>query len=256
MTILLLVIAYRTWLWGAQPANGPLIAISADTAWHSQLGLTISTYEVALARVGARYVIIRPEDGQPDQVLDRVDGLLLAGGGDIDPALYRKSDPAAELVDRIRDDFELALIRGALARNMPILGVCRGIQILNVAHGGTIQTLRNDPQRGPHHGGRIQWPHTHAVEVAKGSRLATIIGAGSKNVNAFHGQAVHQVGNQIDAVATTADGVVEAIERKDRQFVMAVQWHPEILSIANAEELSLFRALVRAANHYRSPQSP
>ena len=123
----------KIWQRASVPRNAPRIGVSLDTAWHARAGITTKGYEVALTRAGAAIVEIRPGASGRNEILDRLDALLLAGGGDVDPQLYGGAPGDAQLVDRTRDEFELALIQGALDRNMPILGICRGIQILSVS---------------------------------------------------------------------------------------------------------------------------
>ena len=242
---------YELWQWAVVPAGAPVIGVSLDTAWHSRWGLTSQSYDLALTRVGARTHNIRPGDATADEILDSIDALLLTGGGDVDPALYGGDPAAAQLVDRGRDDLEIALIRGALRRDMPILGICRGIQILNVAQGGDLRDLRRDKVLADAHGIDLDSLDAHDVDITPGSRLAEIVGAERKAVNSFHGQAVGRLADKLHAVARSADGVIEAVEQPDRRFVVAIQWHPEILSVNDAAELALFKRLVEKAREYR-----
>ena len=246
------VVGFRAWQWAMVPRDAPVIGLSLDTAWHSRLGISSKTYETALTRVGARIYPIRPDELSADEILDRIDGLLLSGGGDVDPNLSGVDPGGAKLVDRERDDLEIALIRGALQRDMPILGICRGIQILNVAHGGTLRNLRDEPALKDTHGVSLDSLTAHSVSIAAQSRLGGIIVADAKEVNSFHFQAVAEVGNDLRAVATSPDGVVEALERDDKRFVIAIQWHPEILSLEDAAELALLEEFVRQAKLRRN----
>ena len=237
----------RIWQWAIVPRDAPLIGVSLDTAWHARAGITSVSYEVALTRAGARTLDLRPGGKSPDEILDRIDGLLLAGGGDVDPELYGGTPDGAELVDRQRDDFELALIRGALARNMPILGICRGIQILNVSQGGTVRNLRDDPARADVHNIGLDSMDAHPVEITAGSHLAALLGPGPLGVSSFHGQAVGRVGPTVRVAARAPDGVVEAIEVADRAFVVAMQWHPEMPPV----QMPVFGAFVKEAKACR-----
>ncbi len=160
--------------------------------------------------------------------MDQIDGLLLTGGGDIDPRLYGGNPDNGQLVDRVRDDFEIALIRGALEREMPILGICRGIQILNVAQGGTLKTLRNDAERSKRHGIGLSSMSAHDVTISPDSQLARLLQPGDRAVNSFHGQAVDKVADGLTVVATAEDGAIGAIECPGRAFVVTTQWHPEV----------------------------
>lgn len=190
------------------------------------------------------------------RILERIDGLILSGGVDVDPHLFGQEPlPGLGPVSPERDRSELALTREALAAGMPILAICRGIQVLNVAAGGTIiQDV--DSARFPDllkHRQEAPWWHaSHAVEVEPGSRLADLLGlkAGMSTirVNSFHHQAVDRVAEPLTAVARSPDGVVEAVEhRDDRRFVVGVQWHPEGMVDRHARQRGLFRGLVRAA---------
>jgi gamma-glutamyl-gamma-aminobutyrate hydrolase PuuD len=181
-----------------------------------------------------------------------VDALLLSGGDDVDPALYGGDASEAGSINRRRDEFEIRLIRAALDRNMPVLGICRGIQILNVAHGGSIRNLRADEALSEHHGIDVDSFTAHKVTVAADTRLAAAIGAGMHRVNSFHGQAVGRVGDGLRVCATADDGVIEGLERPDRAFVIGIQWHPEITSLTEEAALTLFRALVLHAEAYRT----
>jgi putative glutamine amidotransferase len=235
----------KIWQWASVAADAPVIGVSFDTAWHAQMGATTTSYRIGLTRAGAKIVELDVDD-EPGEILDRIDGLLLAGGGDIDPALYGGDPQAAQLVDRKRDDFELALIRGACQRDMPILGICRGIQILNVSQGGTLRDLRHDAELSETHGIDLDSIDAHEVEIVDGSRLAQLLGPGTHRVNSFHGQAVNQVGQTAQAVARSPDGLVEAIELPGQSFVIGTQWHPEMPS----QQMAVFEAFVEQAAAY------
>jgi putative glutamine amidotransferase len=189
-------------------------------------------YARSVERAGAVPVVLPTlAPTHAEALLERVDGLLLSGGVDVDPSLYgRPRHPKLGRVDRERDLFELALTRLALQRDLPILAICRGQQLLNVATGGTlIQDIPSELSGAVTHdapGRRTE--RSHAVEVSAGSRLAEILGAGPLSVNSFHHQAIDDLGAGLVVTGRSpADGVIEAVEVKDRSFVVAVQWHPE-----------------------------
>jgi putative glutamine amidotransferase len=170
----------------------------------------------------------------PDDVpalLDRLDGVLLSGGVDVDPALYgQEPHPRLGRVNRRRDLFELALVREAVRRDVPILAICRGHQVLNVATGGTlVQDIASLVEGHADHDGRgPRWRRAHPVEVTAPSRLREILGPDAVAVNSIHHQAVDRVGEDLVVTARCpADGVVEGLERPSSRFVVAVQWHPE-----------------------------
>jgi len=169
--------------------------------------------------------------GDAAALLGRLDGLLLSGGADVDPSLFgARPHPKLGRVDRRRDDFELALVREALRRDIPILAICRGHQVLNIACGGTL--IQDIPSELPgtlnHDAPGKRWHRSHAVEVVSGSRLRDILGREALRVNSFHHQAIERVGQGLVVSARCAeDGVIEGLEIPSRRFVVAVQWHPE-----------------------------
>jgi putative glutamine amidotransferase len=191
----------------------------------------------------------KPEDA-PD-FLDRVSALVLSGGSDVDPVLFGQA-PHSKLgrVVRERDDFELALCREALRRDLPILAICRGQQVLNVATGGTlIQDIPSEVSGGVEHDPRRQrWQSAHLVHILEGTRLRGILGRETVAVNSFHHQAVDALGRGLLVSARSdGDGVVEAVEMTDRRFVVGVQWHPESFWDRSEGFHSLFDALLAAA---------
>jgi putative glutamine amidotransferase len=244
----LLLAAFFAWR-SRPPEGGPKIGLSMASGFVIHRPL----YEEALARAGGQAIPITPtdDDERLSSMLDEIDALLLSGGDDVTPALYGgRGDSASS--DRQRDEFEIRLIHAALDRDMPVLGICRGIQILNVAHGGTVRDLRADEELSDRHGIDLDSFAAHDVDVAAGTRLADVIGAGTHRVNSFHGQAVGRVGAELRVCAAADDGVVEGIERPDRTFVIGIQWHPEITSLTDEAALALYRALVRQAEAYRA----
>ncbi len=192
-------------------------------------------YLEALTRAGAESrVLDAVRDGIP-AVLDDCDGVLLTGGADVDPVLY--ADPErhpATVIDRARDDYELALTRAALDRGVPILAICRGVQVLNVAAGGTlVQDLPSaQPATLSHKPGGAPDRVAHEIEVTPGTRLEGLLrdrldASRRVGVNSRHHQSVKAVAPGFRVSATAPDGVVEAIERPDAAFCLGVQWHPE-----------------------------
>jgi putative glutamine amidotransferase len=200
-------------------------------------------YPEAVAAAGGKPVLLPLEARD----LGGMDGLLLSGGGDIAPDLYGE-DPRAELrgVDRKRDEYELSLTREVLRSRIPVLAICRGIQVLAVAaQGRLIQDLSqmgdiNHWQTAP----RPQ-PH-HWVEVLTGTRLRDILGVDRLFVNSFHHQAVAQVPPGFRIAARSSDGVIEAIESQGENFVLGVQWHPECMWRSDPLALRIFQAFVEA----------
>jgi putative glutamine amidotransferase len=213
------------------------------------LGLS---YMRAIERAGGLPVALPPLKGENvDPLLDRLSGLLLTGGPDIDPACYG-AEPHPELgpIDHDVDVFEIALCRQADRRGMPILGICRGAQVLNVAREGSL--IQHLPDTGTAVEHRQVEPGdrtTHVVRVAPDSGLAQATGGGPVDVNSFHHQAIDRLGLGLRPVAWAQDGVIEAIEAdegQDGQLVLGVQWHAETL-VEETEQLALFERLVQAA---------
>jgi putative glutamine amidotransferase len=180
-------------------------------------------------------------------LLSRVDGLLLTGGGDVAPALYG-AEPAPETAgcDDERDHAEVALVQAAMAARIPILAVCRGIQILNVACGGTLVQHLPAVTAQPHL--VIDRPRevVHSVELQPGSDLRRIVGVDSLGVNSLHHQAVNRIGTGLRPVAWAGDGTVEALEDQ-AGWVIGVQWHPELLA-DQSEQIRLFEWLVEQSS--------
>jgi putative glutamine amidotransferase len=200
-------------------------------------------YGEAVARAGGLPVILAPVGPEAiDALLDRLDGLCLSGGPDLHPSTYG-AEPAPELgpTEPEADTFELALARRAARRGMPILGICRGMQVMNVAAGGTLrQHLSEHRQDVP--GDRT----THRVRVVRTSRLRALAGRATVEVNSFHHQAPDRLGDGLRLSARSVDGVIEGIEDPRAHFHVGVQWHAECLT-DRPEHLALFEGLVHAA---------
>jgi putative glutamine amidotransferase len=186
-----------------------------------------------------------------EAVVPSLDGVLLTGGGDIDPARYGLvAEPETANVDSARDASELALVKSAMERRLPILAICRGAQLLNVALGGTlIQDLKDevgDTHRQPFH----RYRAVHRVDLQSGSVLAERCGATRIEVNSIHHQAIGEVASSLRPVGVAKDGVIEALESSD-QRALAVQWHPECLS-EDEVSAALFSWLIDAADQPRT----
>jgi len=223
----------------------PVIAVSAqtavsDTKYYGEQRLT-SLYDLyvrALTAAGALPVVLAHSDpADVPSLLERFDGLILPGGGDIDPATYGETAIGDNLYG-IRPDadlFEIALVREAAKRRLPVLGICRGLQVINVACGGTLhQDLPEHPQDLA---GRAFAGHYRTTIVA-GTRLHEVVDSDELVVNSLHHQGVKEVGRGLRVSATAADGVVESIEAMDAAWdLVAVQWHPECLRADHAAAL-------------------
>jgi putative glutamine amidotransferase len=189
------------------------------------------------------------------QYVARVDGLLLTGGDDVHPRNYGEAPhPKIDLVDERRDAFEIALLRAAREREMPIFGICRGLQIINVALGGALyQDIPSQAESDVGHAQKtLREGPWHEIGIRPGTRLAEILGEARTAVNSYHHQACRRVAQGLAVAATTADGLVEAVEDPGYPFLVAVQWHPEVLEGGKAaSSMRLFAAFVAAAREFR-----
>lgn len=209
----------------------PVVGITLGDGGRPGFHAMREDYVRSVEQAGAVPVVLPPVRAEDAAALvDRLDGLLLSGGVDVDPALFDQAPhPKLGQVDRRRDDFELALTREALRRDRPILAICRGHQVLNVATGGTlIQDIPSIVTGAVEHDARgPRWRRVHRVDLSAPSRLREILGQDAMSVNSFHHQAVDRVGEGLVVSARSEDGVVEGLEAPARRFVLAVQWHPE-----------------------------
>ena len=194
------------------------------------------------------------------EILDNCDGLLLSGGTDVDPKIFGEvPHTALGRVDGPRDPFEITLTREAIRRNMPVLGICRGLQVLNVAMGGTlIQDIPSDvPGAVTHEFGEDRVALAHEVVIESDSRLAALLGSTRVKVNSFHHQAAKLVGRDLSVSATSPeDSIIEGLEMRDRDFVVAVQWHPENFWRTSAVFDGLFRGFVDASRIFAEARRP
>ncbi|MEV6208013.1 gamma-glutamyl-gamma-aminobutyrate hydrolase family protein [Kitasatospora sp. NPDC051914] len=223
----------------------PLIGITsyqeeaAWSVWQQRASLVPQTYVDAVSRAGGTPVLLPPQPGGAGRLVDALDGLVLAGGSDIDPARYgAAADPRTGEPHRPRDAWESEVLEAALERDLPLLGVCRGMQLLNVALGGTL--LQHLPD-GSHQHVPAEYVR-QPVRIRPGSRTAAVLGDHTK-VNCYHHQAVARLGTGLHPTAWSADETVEAVELPGHRFALGVQWHPE----TDPDDLRLFEALVHAA---------
>jgi gamma-glutamyl-gamma-aminobutyrate hydrolase PuuD len=210
-------------------------------AWNMEAALVPADYVRAVTAAGGAPVLV-PPGASLLETLDLVDGLVFSGGSDLDPELYdAEAHPETNGVIRERDDFELELMRAALERDMPMLAICRGSQVLNVALGGDLE--QHVPDRvGTHVHKEVNGVFAdHDVEVLAGTRLASIIGD-RHDVKSHHHQGFGRLGSGLREAARAPDGTVEALEDTTRRFALGVLWHPEA-----GEDMALFRSLVAEA---------
>ncbi|MBO0603103.1 gamma-glutamyl-gamma-aminobutyrate hydrolase family protein [Sporosarcina sp. E16_3] len=229
----------------------PIIGITTDFEEDGR-NILKNTYVQAVIRAGGLPMIIPVGlEEDVDQLVEMLDGLLLSGGNDINPMLFNE-EPHAHLgeVSPSRDSSELELARQMLKTGKPILGICRGLQVLNVAVGGTLYQDLHKQNDGPILQHIQKAPNTHSshyVQVEKGSLLESIAGSERIQVNSYHHQSLKDVPSFFKVTGVASDGIVEAIESTDEQFVFGVQWHPEALSEkGDAVSLRIFERFISA----------
>lgn len=233
----------------------PLIGISTwRRSFDTELGdarpmhTVGAEYAEPVETAGGAVVLLPPTAGA-DAVLDRIDGLVISGGQDLDPSLYGAEPESGKTYDAARDEYEIALLRGARDRGIPVLAICRGMQATNVAFGGSliVDIAESDTHRAVT--GAAQLEERHPVRISEHSRLSRTYGRTQRAVNTIHHQAVDRVADGFRAVAWAPDGVIEAIEPEDNWAYWGVQWHPEKLvgAAERAEETLLYAALIAAA---------
>ena len=214
--------------------------------WELDAALVPADYVRAVERAGGRPVLIPPSGDGVEETLDAVDGLIFSGGADLDPTLYgQEAHPQTFGIHEERDRSELALLEGALARDMPVLAICRGSQVLNVARGGDLVQHLPDVvgEKHKHTPGTFA---DHEVELEPGTKLAGVLGERAP-VKSHHHQGLGRVGEGLRVAAHAEDGTVEAVEDPSHRFALGVLWHPEA-----GEDVKLFEGLVAAAAAYRS----
>ncbi|MDP9116471.1 MAG: gamma-glutamyl-gamma-aminobutyrate hydrolase family protein [Actinomycetota bacterium] len=240
------------------PARSPLIGLTtyrepaAWAVWHEPADLLPVSYADAIVAAGAIAVLLPPAcfadlDAAADEALHAMHGLVLCGGADVDPQRYHADrDPRTGPARPDRDGWELALAHAAILRDLPVLAICRGMQVLNVALGGTLlqhlpDSVGHDghcPTKGVH--GR------HLVELSSTSRIGSLLGA-SCEVATYHHQGLDRLGDDLQATGWSLDGTVESVEHTRRQWVVGVQWHPEVAKAApGADGAELFSGFIRA----------
>lgn len=217
--------------------------------WDVPASFLPAAYFQGVTAAGGAAVLLPPQPVDSvvaDRVLDSLDGLIITGGTDVDPTIYGQQPHAStDRPAQQRDAWEFALLRGALERKLPVLGICRGVQVLNVALGGTLhQHLPDVIGHGGHRAGNAVFT-TLPVRTVAGTRLAGLVGE-SVDARCYHHQAIADLGDGLVVSGWDADGVIEALELPGPGFVLAVQWHPE----ESLDDLRLFSAIVDAARVY------
>jgi putative glutamine amidotransferase len=248
-------LTYPVWINTRLPADAPRIAFSLDNSLIGRIGITDATYQRVITAAGGRLITLRPDaacvpvsEEKIEALLEkeRIDGVLLTGGGDIDPNLYGGDPNTTMLVHRLRDDFEIALIREARQRGLPILGICRGCQIINVALGGTVRNLRKERHTKSLH----LVLSGHPVDLNPDSKLAETLGVTHlAKVISLHGNSVDKPAPEVTIAATGPGDVVEAIEADSagqKGWIVGIQWHPE-LTLDKQVQQKVFKSLVDRA---------
>jgi gamma-glutamyl-gamma-aminobutyrate hydrolase PuuD len=230
----------------------PLIGITSYAeevrmgVWQEDAAVIPLAYVRAVEHAGGRPIVVPPVDGGVEETLDALHGIIFSGGGDLDPATYgADAHPATDRPKPWRDGPELALLDAALARDMPVLAICRGSQLLNVARGGDLD--QHLPETVGHEGHKHQ-PGSfsdHGVKIEQESRLGALLGEHAP-VKSHHHQGMGTLGDGLKPVAWADDGVVEGLEDPDKRFALGVLWHPE-----EGEDFALFKGLVEEAKRYR-----
>ncbi len=211
----------------------PVIGITCDYDHVSHASIVHEGYHRAISIFGGLPILLPGNNNKNDiiQLLEIVDGILIIGGNDVDPSFFGEP-PHRKLgkVNPYRDEFELELVRQAIEKEKAILGICRGLQVINVAMGGTLyQDIESQLSNTPicHRQKAPTWYPIHSVEMVKGSKLSKIVGIDDIRVNSFHHQAVKDIAPGFNVAGYAPDGIIEAIEMKDHPFVLGLQWHPE-----------------------------
>jgi putative glutamine amidotransferase len=232
----------------------PLIGIGSDLATKNgerDRAFVYTTYIESLKRAGAVPVLIPPQPENAADVLDGLDGLVLAGGDDCDPSVYGETKhPSSETMDPRRQKNDLGLARAARDRGVPTLGICLGVQVMNVAAGGTlIQDIASAVDTDIDHASEPTDRHRHEVHIDASTKLGHILGAQELNVNSSHHQAVGRVAEGLRVTAQAPDGIIEALEDPSHPFYIGVQWHPEDMP-GESSATALFGAFVDAARKH------
>jgi gamma-glutamyl-gamma-aminobutyrate hydrolase PuuD len=214
--------------------------------WEEAAALVPLAYVRAISRAGGRPLLVPPSDDAIDETLEVLDGILFSGGSDLDPGLY-DADPHPETTEirEERDRAEMALLTAALERDMPVLAVCRGSQVLNVARGGDLdQHLPDRLGHDVHRPVKGEWAD-HEVRLEPASRVGGLLGERAP-VKSHHHQGYGKIGEGLHETGWADDGTVEALEDPSKRFAVGVLWHPE-----EGEDMALFEALVEEAREYR-----
>ena len=236
----------------------PVIGITCSFDYSSDKFQLGGDYVEAVRAAGGIPFIIPHEENLIDEIIRVIDGLLLSGGGDIDPCYFGSEPwPQSGSIDPLRDAFELAIATKAKAEGMPLFGICRGMQVMNVAAGGDIhQDIHSSlPGAYKHSQEAPRWYPTHRIKITNNTMLKTILGLDELRVNSFHHQSINRVAPGYRISASANDGVTEAIEGLGNNFALGVQFHPENMFKRYPVLLNLFKFHIDASARYLSTRS-
>jgi gamma-glutamyl-gamma-aminobutyrate hydrolase PuuD len=220
-------------------------------SWELEAALVPTQYVQAVERAGGRPLLVPPSEDGLDETLEALDGLIFSGGSDLEPETYgQEAHAETHGTVRQRDEAELALLSAALERDMPVLAICRGSQVLNVALGGDLVQHLPDVVGDEKHMHTLGMFAEHDVEVEPGTRIGELLGERAP-VKSHHHQGFGRLGEGLVTAAHAEDGTIEAVEDPSRRFTVGVLWHPEA-----GEDLKLFEELVREAREYRATRPP
>jgi putative glutamine amidotransferase len=236
------------------PLSPPLIGITTYGRNHEDEFTLPAVYVEAVRRAGGIPLLIAPGELHLDQLLSTLDGVILSGGGDLDPAHYGSpGHPAIYMIDAERDVTELEMARRIAAGGMPALCICRGLQVLNVALGGTlVEHLPDETPVSIEHRQEPGKPTSHNLTILPGTQLASIVQAGPMHAVSWHHQAIRAVAPGLTVSAQARDGTIEAVEDPDHAWLVAIQWHPEMSAATDPRQQQLFDAFVAAAQAART----
>lgn len=233
----------------------PLIGITCSVEADGRRFFINKQYAAAVAEAGGAPLLLPALAGMEAVYIKVLDGVLLSGGGDVDPVFFGEAPhPSTGNINPLRDAFEIELTRQALAAGLPLLGICRGIQVMNIAAGGTIfQDISLIPGSSPGH--LQQAPRrkpTHDLDISPDSLLSYLLGGVSVRVNSIHHQAVDRVAGRFIVTARSPDGVVEGLEAPGGAFAVGVQFHPEEMWESDRKFLNIFKSLVESGTVYHT----